>query len=180
MPNEKGNLYLFEAIELRAEYDARLATLNALLPENREVASAYSLGTSAERVRPVKAFSVEAAREEIESLRTRRRKLNTAIQRANYENSIRLGEQELALAEALELRKETNQEIGELTGQLKEAAYAKVIYKEERDIVEEPKQDFATTAKKLEAKRLLFRKLNRLLRQANHAVAVNFKDEPED
>lgn len=36
MPDDKQNLYLFEAIELRAEYDARIKVLRSLLPESRE------------------------------------------------------------------------------------------------------------------------------------------------
>jgi hypothetical protein len=35
MPDEKNNLFLYEAIELRAEYDARIKTLKDLLPESR-------------------------------------------------------------------------------------------------------------------------------------------------
>jgi len=177
MPDQKNNLYLFEALELRAEYDARLSTLTTLLPENQERRRGYAM-MSEEQVRAVEALCVDDLREELDALRGKRRKLNTAIQRANHENTITIGSEETSLAEALELRKEVNQEIAELVPQLAQAGYAKVIYKEERDIVEEPRQDFGTLRQRLESKRLLFRQLNRALQRANHEVTVAFKDEP--
>ena len=36
MPAEGNRLYLYEALELRAEYDARLKTLRDCLPEARK------------------------------------------------------------------------------------------------------------------------------------------------
>jgi chromosome segregation ATPase len=178
MPDEKSNLYLFEAIELRAEYDARLKTLVGLLPESQQAGRRAFAVADTDSARPVEALNVEELRDQIEALRAKRRKLNAALQRANHESTIEVGADKPSLAEALELRKEANQEIAELAAQLKEAAYVKVIYKEERDIVEEPKQDLRTVRTKLEAKRLLFRELNRALQRANHEVTVGFKDEP--
>ena len=34
MPTEQNKLYLYEALELRAEYDARIKTLRDCLPES--------------------------------------------------------------------------------------------------------------------------------------------------
>lgn len=36
MPDNKNSLYLCEALELRAEYDAYIKTFRSLLPEARE------------------------------------------------------------------------------------------------------------------------------------------------
>lgn len=178
MPDEKNNLYLFEAIELRSEYDARIKTLSSLLPENRESGGYFSRKNSEYDVeKPVDDFDVEKTRNEIKTLRTKRRKLNNEIQKTNFNRTIKVGENTLTLAEALELRKQINEDIKELANQLKESAYAKVIYKEERDIVKKPKRNFTEVEKELEEKRILFRNINRGLHRANHEYRVNFKDE---
>ncbi|MGH7599094.1 MAG: hypothetical protein ACREOI_22285 [bacterium] len=52
-----------------------------------------------------------------------------------------------------------------------------MIYKEGRDIVEEPEIEYAKAVKTLEEKRLLCRELNRKLRAAAHEIAIDFKDE---
>ena len=178
MPNEKNNLYLFEAVELRSEYDARIKTLSYLLPENREREGFFSRKNSEYDVeKPVQGFNIEEIRSEIKTLRVKRRKLNNEIQKTNFNYTIKVGEDTLTLAEALELRKQTNEDIKELANQLKEGAYVKVIYKEERDIVKKPKRNFTEVEKELEEKRILFRNINRALHRANHGCAVNFKDE---
>ena len=178
MPNEKNNLYLFEAVELRSEYDARIKTLGFLLPENREREGFLSRRNSEYDVeKPVEGFDIEEVRSEIKSLRTKRRKLNNEIQKTNFNRTIKVEENSLVLAEALELRKLTNEDIKELASQLKDCAYAKIVYKEERDIVKKPRRDFTEVKKELEEKRLLFRNINRALHGANHEYTVSFKDE---
>jgi len=71
-----------------------------------------------------------------------------------------------------------NEQIGELSTQLAKAAYERVVYKEERDIVEAPEVSFAEVHKELDEKRRLFRTLNRNLRSAAHDIVVEFRDEP--
>jgi hypothetical protein len=84
MPDGKSNIYLYEAIELRAEYDARIQTFKSLLPEARQNRDRLSFRGDAEmRHQPVAAFSIEAVREELNKLAVKKRKLNNAIQRAN-------------------------------------------------------------------------------------------------
>ncbi|MEA1963810.1 MAG: hypothetical protein U9O41_01585 [Candidatus Aerophobetes bacterium] len=178
MPNEKNNLYLLEAVELRSEYDARIKTLSSLLPENREREGFLSRRNSEYNVeKPVESFDIEKVRSKIKTLRTKRRKLNNEIQKTNFNCTTKVRENTLTLAEVLELRKQTNEDIKELASQLKESAYAKIIYKEERDIVKKPRRDFTEVEKEFEEKRLLFRSINRALHQANHEHTVNFKDE---
>jgi len=165
-------------VELRSEYDARIKTLSSLLPENREREGFFSRKNSEYDVeKPVEGFNMEEVRNKIKTLKTRRRKLNNEIQKTNFNRTTKVEGNILTLAEALEFRKQTNEDIKELANQLKECAYAKVIYKEERDIVKKPKRNFTEVDKELEEKRMLFRNINRALHRANHEYAVNFKDE---
>jgi hypothetical protein len=177
MPDNKNNLYLYEALELRAEYDARIKTLKSLLPEARENRDKFSFRDEETRYRPVAAFNVDEVREALNKLALKKRKLNNAIQRANFDSKMTIGGQEMNLAETLELRKAVNEQLGELNTQLLSSAYERVIYKEGRDIVEGPTVEYAKALKALEEKRLLFRELNRKLRAAAHEIAIEFKDE---
>ncbi len=178
MPTETKNLLLYEAIELRAEYDARIKTLKGLLPEARETRGRFSLRNDEDtRLRPVDAFSVDHTREQLDVLELKRRKLNNAMQRANFDNSVSIDGRDINLVEALELRKAVNQQLSELATQLGKAAYERVIYKEDRDIVEAPEVDYDRTRQTLEDKRRVFRLLNRALRAAAYQISVGFRDE---
>jgi hypothetical protein len=75
------------------------------------------------------------------------------------------------------LRKGVNQQIGELHAQVVEAAYQRVIYKEDRDIVEEHERSYGECAAALEEARPTFRRLNCTIRTAAFAVKVAFQDE---
>jgi hypothetical protein len=177
MPDAEGNLFLFEPIELRAEYDARIKTLKGLLPEARENRGRLMFREDEVRRRPVPTFDVGKTREDLGALSARKRKLNDAIQRANFDHRIMVGGEETSLSQALEFRKSVNEEIGELTAAMTEAAYERIIHKEERDIVETPERSYADVRRALEEKRLLFRELNRKLRAAAYEVTVRFRDE---
>jgi len=172
------DLYLYEAIELRAEYDARIKELKSLLPEGRERRDRFSFRRE-DDVRYVAAegFDAQRVRDELSSLSVRKRKLNTAIQRVNFDSTVEIGTEEMSLSEALELRKSVNEMIGELSTQLKNAAYDRVVYKEERNIVEKPEVAYEDVRGTLDEKRRQFRMLNRALRATAHAVTVPFKDE---
>jgi len=123
MSDKKNNIYLYEAIELRAEYEARITTLKSLLPEARENRDRFSFRRDDEtKYRPVANFSVDEVREELRNMENKKRKLNNAIQYANFENHITVSGQEMNLAEALELRKSVNGQIGELSTQLVSSA----------------------------------------------------------
>jgi hypothetical protein len=178
MPDAKNNLFLYEAIELRAEYDARIKGLKGLLPEARKNRDRLVFHRDEEaRARPVRAFDVVECRAELGALSAKKRKLNGAIQRANFDNQIAVADQEMNLAEALELRKAINERIGELSGELGASAYENVVHKENRDIVEGPDRDFLEVRQELEEKRRQFRELNRKLRAAAHEIVVDFRDE---
>ncbi len=83
----------------------------------------------------------------------------------------------MTLAEALEVRKGLNEALGALHSQLVESAWQRVIYKEDRDIVEESDLSYPECSERLETARLAFRSLNRRLRAASFEVSVEFADE---
>ena len=53
----------------------------------------------------------------------------------------------------------------------------RVVYKEDRDIVESNDASYADSAEQLDAARQAFRGLNRALRAAGFTVIVDFTDE---
>jgi hypothetical protein len=178
MPDDKNKLFLYEALELRAEYDARIKELRTLLPEAKESRVRFAFrGDDDVKQRPAAGFSVQMVREELNALAARKRTLNNAIQCANFDSRITVAGDPLSLSEALELRKAVDEQIGELSTQLVKAAYERVVYKEERDIVEAPEVPYAEVRHELDEKRRLFRALNRSLRAAAHAIVVEFRDE---
>jgi len=177
MSDSKGNLYLYEALELRAEFDARIKTQKGLLPENRGERNRFSMQEEEVKYYPVDSFDVTGCRDAIKKLELKKRRLNTAIQKTNFLHEIEIQNETMTIAEALDLRKATSAEIAEIQAILKESAYKKVIYKEERDIEELSDIAFYETNQQLDKQRLLFRILNRSLRKASFEIAIDFKDE---
>jgi hypothetical protein len=180
MPDAKNRLFLYEALELRAEYDARIKTLKECLPEAKQNRSRFAvLRDDDGQYRPSPDLNVAEAREQLRKLEIKRRKLNSAIQQANFQHQIDVRGETLTLNEALEMRKGLNEQLGELHTQVVNAAYQRVIYKEDRDIVEPNELSYADSVKALEAARVAFRELNRKIRAAAFAVGVDFLDEHE-
>ena len=107
----------------------------------------------------------------------KRRKLNSAIQQANFRSRIEYRGESINLNEALETRKSLNEQIGELHTQVVTSAYEKVIYKEGRDIVEKNELSYTSSVDDLDYARLAFRELNRKLRKASFDTLVEFEDE---
>jgi hypothetical protein len=176
--SEKRKLYLYEALELRSEYDARIKTLRDCLPETRQSRDRLSFVREDEgRRRPSPDFDVAEARKNSRNLEFKRRKLNAAIQETNYKHHIDFAGESINLSEALEMRKGLNERIGELHTQVVKSAYQRVIYKEGRDIVEENEVLYADSVKNLEDARLAFRDLNRKIRRASFEAVVGFQDE---
>lgn len=77
------------------------------------------------------------------------------------------------------MRKGLNEQLGELHTQVVSSAYQRVIYKEDRDIVEPNELSYAECVKNLEGARVAFRELNRKIRAAAFEVVVDFLDEHE-
>lgn len=178
MPEADNRLYLYEALELRAEYDARIKTLKECLPEARQNRSRLSFGRDEGSMhRPSPEFNMAEVRDQLRSLEFKRRKLNSAIQQTNFQNRIQLRGDTITLNEALEIRKGLNERIGELHTQAVNSAYQRVIYKEGRDIVEPNELSYAGCVRSLEEARLAFRELNRKLRAVSFEIVVDFRDE---
>ena len=178
MTDRKMPLYLYEALELRSEYDARIKTLKDCLPESRQNRNRLSFGRDDEGIRRASAdFDAVSARKDLRTIEIKRRKLNNSIQKANFNNLIDFHGDSINLTEALEMRKALNEQIGELHNQVISSSYQKVIYKEGRDIVEENEISYKDADKGLEEARLAFRELNRKLRLASFETVVDFQDE---
>ncbi len=175
---ERNGLFVYEALELRSESDGRLQTLRACLPESRAVGRTWSLSRAdADASRPAEGVDLSALRAELRTLEYKRHKLNTAIQRANFAGFVRIGDEDVSLSEALELRKAAKERVGELSTRLAGSSAARVIHKEDRDIVEQPETPFLVVRDELDKARLEFRRLNRALRKASFEASVEFADE---
>ncbi|MFQ6091065.1 MAG: hypothetical protein ACE5OR_00025 [bacterium] len=137
MPDAKNKLFLYEALELRAEFEARIKTLKDCLPEAKQNRGRFSFRRDEEGMfRPSPDFSIAEARDQLKKLEMKHRKLNSAIQQANFQHQIHFRKDRVNLNEALEIRKGLNEQIGEFHTQVVNSAYQRVIYKEDRDIVE--------------------------------------------
>jgi hypothetical protein len=177
MKDKKETLYLYEALELRSEYDARIKTLKDCLPESKQNRDRLSFTRDDEIRRPSPDFDAASTRKELRKIEIKRRKLNSSIQRANFNHFINFNGDSISLSEALEMRKALNEQIGEFHNQVVTSSYQKVIYKEGRDIVEDNEISYKDAVKELEEARLAFRELNRKLRLASFETVVDFQDE---
>ena len=178
MQQTTDKLRLYQALELRAEYDGRIKTLKDCLPEARSGRSRFDFGRGDEaRYQPSEGFDLAQIREQIRTLEYKRRKLNSAIQAVNFQHRLEVDGEEIHLGEALEIRKGLNSRIGELHSQVVDAAYQRVIYKEDRDIVEDNNLSYTDTAQALAEARQAFRRLNCQLRAASFEVEVDFRDD---
>ena len=175
--SKKRKLQLYEALELRAEYDARIKTLKDCLPETRQNRGRLLFHDDEVMRRPSSDFDMSEAWRNLRKLETKRRKLNSAIQETNFNYKIDFADESMNLSEALETRKGLNERIGELHTQVVNSAYQKVIYKEGRDIVEESEFPYNQSIANLEEARMAFRELNRKLRLASFEAEVDFEDE---
>ncbi len=178
MPDDKNRLFLYEALELRAELDARIKTFRDCLPETRSNRNRFDVfGGQEGRLVPAEDFDLKKVNEQIRALETKRRKLNNAIQKTNFQEQIEHAGEKPNLAEALEMRKGLNERIGELHTLVVDSAHRKVIYKEDRDIVEPFEVSFKESLEDLDEARKTFRDLNRKIRAASFTLTVDFLDE---
>jgi hypothetical protein len=174
---EKRKLFIYEALELRSEYDARIKTIKDTLPETRQNRDRlYFARDDDGRRRPSPDFDMAEVRRQLRKLEVKRRKLNSAIQQANFNSRVDYRGESINLNEALETRKSLNEQIGELHTQVVNSAYEKVIYKEGRDIVEENELSYTNSVNDLDYARLAFRELNRKLRKASFETLIEFED----
>ena len=140
MPDKKNNLFIYEAIELRQEYDKHIKVLENLIEEKR--GKRDFLSREEDELRPAKDFDVKLIQEKLQKLQTKRVKLNQELQLTNLKTTLNYDGNEITLSEALEIRKNLIKEITILSDKLNKSAYVKIIHKEGRDIIKEPKQKF--------------------------------------
>ncbi len=177
MEKENCGLYLFEALELRGEYDARIETIKSCLNKNEHSKRGLFLGGRDSKKRPSPDFNLAEEAANLRKQEFKRRKLNSAIQKANYETTIEFGGQDMNLLEALDVRKAMNTQLTELNSQVVDSAYQNVIYKEDRDIIEQSEVPYTESKIALDECRCSFRELNRKLRLASFRTKVDFQDE---
>ena len=178
MPDAKGDLYLYEALELRGEYDARIKDIRDVLPEQSSKDQwPHARDVTAIR-RPAPGLDAPKLREAMRGVERRRIMLNNAIQKANFEHEIEHQGERMTLARALEERRALNLRLAELHATLVWSSTERVIFKEDRDIVEPSPISFTECFRELDETRKAFREMNRRLREAAYRITVEFRDEP--
>lgn len=177
MPDKKGNLYLFEAIELRNEYDRHIKLLEELLEEDKSKRGRLLQSSNEEEKEPAADFEQEELEERLKKLQTKRVKLNQAIQMANFEYQISYNGEDISIAEALEIRKNLLSDQKAISQRVLSSAYNRIIHKEERDIVHEPRHSFKETYEEFQNNLKQLRHLITQIHVANHENSVEFKDE---
>ncbi len=175
MPDEKGNLYLYEAIELRNEYDRHIKLLQELLEEpGRDRLFSKSDDEDKE---PASGYDPKELEESLKKLQTKRVKLNQEIQMANLKAKIDYSGEKISLAEALEIRKNLLSDKDAIKQRVMNSAYKRIIHKEERDIVREPKHSFKEIYEEFQDNLRKTRQVVIQIHIVNHTTTVNFKDE---
>lgn len=180
MPDKKGNLYLFEAIELRNEYDRHIKLIEKLLESENSQGHEmrfYRDTAGVEEKEAAADFNPKELEENLKTLKTKRIKLNQAIQITNFEAEIDYNGEKISLAEALEVRKNLLADIAAISKRVADSAYKRIIHKEGRDIVHEPKHPFQKTYDEFQNSLKKLRQLVNQIHEVNHDVVVRFKDE---
>lgn len=176
MSDKKGNLYLYEAIELRNEYDRHVELLEGILGESSKKRGLFNNEDDEGKEASVD-FNQREIEKNLRKLQTKRVKLNQEIQKSNFDTQIEYRGMKIGIAEALEVRKNLLADIKTAAARVEKSSYRRVIHKEERDIVREPRYKFTEAYKDY---RDILQQLRRLVNQihaANHAAVVSFKDE---
>lgn len=176
MPDEHGNLYLFEAIELRNSYDRHIKLLEQVFADRQAKTGGLFRNDEEER-EPSEGVDLKEIERSLKKLQTKRVKLNQAIQIANFQHHIAVQGDEVTLAEALELRKNMLADLAAMAQRVDNSAYKRIIHKEERDIVHEPRHTFQHSYDEYLKLLSAFRSLVTDIHRANHKVVVNFRDE---
>lgn len=177
MPDEKGNLYLFEAIELRNEYDRHIKLLELLIEEKQSKSDRLFHTREEEEREPSAGFNPKTIEESLKKIQTKRVKLNQAIQVANFQCQLDYQGEQVSIAEALELRKNLLADLKAVAQRVENSAYKRIIHKEERDIVHEPRHGFQQSYDEYQNTLKKFRQLVTQIHIANHKHVVSFKDE---
>ncbi len=177
MPDQKGNLYVHEAVALRNEYDSHVNMLKKLLADQNDKSGGFISRKDDEIKQPVEDFSHAEFEDTLKKVQTKRLKLNHEIQGSNFAVKFNFEGSSISITEALEIRKSIKSDIEALYSKAVDSAYNTIIHKEGRDIIDKPRHSFMKiyteyldTLKKL-------RRLEGGIHNANHNNTVNFKDE---
>lgn len=119
MVNTTSVIRLFEALELRAEYDARIGTIRACLPAGKRVS-----GVTSGRLEAGSVFDAGRLQESLQEMERRRDALDDAIELASASHGVVFRGRRLTLGEAFELRGALSREIGSLQRRVVLAAEA--------------------------------------------------------
>ena len=95
----------------------------------------------------------------------------------NFDTQIEYEGTKISIAEALEIRKNLLGDIKAVAGRVEKSSYRRVIHKEGRDIVQEPRHKFTDTYKEYQDSLQHLRNLVTRIHAANHSATVNYKDE---
>ncbi len=179
MPDNKKNLYLFEATELRNVYDRHIKLLQRLFEDSERRGTRFFSSDDDEKgnKKPVAEFKQKETEQKTKKLQTKRLKLNQEIQIANFKSKINFQGNQISIAEALEIRKTLLIDIETISERVYNSAYKNIIYKEKRDIINEPKHSFKTSYNEFQNIAKDLRNIINQIHIANHKTVVNFKDE---
>ncbi|RJO61111.1 hypothetical protein C4544_03730 [candidate division WS5 bacterium] len=175
MPDNKGNLYLYEAIELRSEYDRHISLLAGLMGESSKKRGLFK--DDDEDKEPAADFDQKKTNEELKKLQTRRIKLNQEIQKTNFDTQVEYKGEKVSIAEALEIRKNLLVEVKTYSERVEKSSSKRVIHKEGRDIVQEPRHRFSETYNEYQECIQQLRQLVNRIHAINHMATVSFKNE---
>ena len=147
MAKLKEDLYLFEALELRTEYDRKIALLKSILGSSESSRDIFSIRSEADKKDFDDDFDLKKSEQELKGLETRRVKLNQAIQATNFTATLAFKDSTISLAEALEVRKGLLNDIEALGSKVKKSVFKEIVHKEERDIVHRPRYRFGESCR---------------------------------
>lgn len=176
MPDNKGNLYLFEAIELRKEYDRHIKLIESLLESDESKQNRF-LSDREEEKEPVDEYKPQETEKMLKKLQTKRVKLNQAIQVANFKYQIQFDGEKISIAEALEIRKRIIDDLSADSRRVVNSAFKRIIHKEERDIVHVPKQNYTESYAQYSENLKKLRDLIIQIHKTNYKGVVNFREE---
>jgi hypothetical protein len=176
MPDKKGNLYLYEAIELRNEYDRHVQLLEGLLGGESSKKRGLFIHEDEDK-EPSADFDQKEIGERLKKLQTKCVRLNHEIQKANFETQIEYEGKKISIAEALEVRKNLLGDIDAIAARVEKSSHRRVIYKEGRDIIQEPRYKFIEAYKEYQESISRLRGLVTQIHAANHSASVVYKDE---
>ena len=176
MADIKGNLFLFEAVLLRDEYERHIKLLEKLADEDKNN-NFFRERNEDTKKEAAQGFNQKELEEKLEKLKTRKLKINQAIQAANFKYQIDNEGEKITISEALEIRKNLLEEIEITSQRVIESAYKKIIHKEERDIVHEPKHSFIKSYNAFQDNLKKLRDIIIQIHNINSKSAVNFREE---